>query len=274
MELADRPGCYIWRPVRFETVTWSGECAGGYAQGTGTQLLRVDSDGDAYYQSSEEGTLVDGRKRGRWAEEEEFRFRGRTNVQRSTSEGSYVNGERNGIWRHRDVQLDIVTEGQYVDGLRQGEWVSRHSSGTVTNQGRYVDGQQQGRWISRQTDGTPYEEGEYVDGRKHGFWTVFEEVDGLVWYSESRYVNGSKDGLQFEWFWSRYQDRAVQGRFVVGETSPITELECVRHYSGTLTASMTTRNPVAVTRIDLDEDRTTRSTCEDLLSKPKPEFGS
>lgn len=272
LELADRPGCHIWRTDRFETVTWSGECAGGYAQGAGTQLLRADLDGDAHYQRSEDGTLVDGRKHGRWAEEEEFRL-SRTNVRRTTSEGPYVNGERNGIWRHRNVRRDIVTEGRYVDGRRQGEWVSRHSSGTVTDQGRYVDGQRQGRWVSRQTDGTPWEEGEYVDGQKHGFWTEFHDFDGNVSYSEYRYVNGSREGLQFRWLWTEYSDRAVQERYVVGETSPVTELTCLRS-DGTLTAFMKTYNSVAVTEIDLDEDQATRATCEGLLSKPKPEFGS
>ena len=37
MELADRPGCYLWNeaPQDDETVTWSGECANGVAQGIG-----------------------------------------------------------------------------------------------------------------------------------------------------------------------------------------------------------------------------------------------
>ena len=37
MELADRPGCYVWHPSPMENVTvaWSGECSDGFAQGNG-----------------------------------------------------------------------------------------------------------------------------------------------------------------------------------------------------------------------------------------------
>lgn len=37
MELADRPGCYLWNPFPQEnvTVTWSRGCSGGFAQGSG-----------------------------------------------------------------------------------------------------------------------------------------------------------------------------------------------------------------------------------------------
>ena len=69
MELVDRPGCYLWNPAPQdnETVTWSGGCSNGLAQGNG----RV-----SWFQNDElsqivEGRLQDGRRHGTWTEYDE-----------------------------------------------------------------------------------------------------------------------------------------------------------------------------------------------------------
>ena len=69
MELVDRPGCYLWNPAPQdnETVTWSGGCSNGLAQGDG----RV-----TWYENDElsqivEGRLQDGRRHGTWTEYDE-----------------------------------------------------------------------------------------------------------------------------------------------------------------------------------------------------------
>ena len=56
MELADRPGCYLWNPAPQdnETVDWSGECSNGFAQGNG----RVN-----WYGTGELSQIVDTRYR-------------------------------------------------------------------------------------------------------------------------------------------------------------------------------------------------------------------
>ena len=45
MELANQPECYVWNGSldKDETVTWTGECPGGTAQGTGTLIWIWDS---------------------------------------------------------------------------------------------------------------------------------------------------------------------------------------------------------------------------------------
>ncbi|MYC52726.1 MAG: hypothetical protein F4X47_10460 [Gammaproteobacteria bacterium] len=91
MELADRPGCYLWNgaPKDGETVTWSGECSDGLAQGVGrttwyqnhqtsqtvdTRLEGGRNDGWTVVRDfgdgagEREGCYVDGRSRGRWTQ--------------------------------------------------------------------------------------------------------------------------------------------------------------------------------------------------------------
>jgi hypothetical protein len=43
MEISQRPGCYVWNPfpAADETVTWTGACVVGFAQGTGTKTWIV-----------------------------------------------------------------------------------------------------------------------------------------------------------------------------------------------------------------------------------------
>ena len=102
MELADRPGCYLWNaaPQDDETVTWSGECSNGLAQGLGRTT---------WYQNHEvsqtwEARSVDGRADG-WAVGRGF---GDDAFQ---TEGCYVNGERHGRWTQR--LTESLSSGRY-----------------------------------------------------------------------------------------------------------------------------------------------------------------
>ena len=63
MEIAQQPGCYVWNSslATGASVTWTGECVGGLAQGTGT--LTWISDGN---QQTNTGRLQDGRMTGSW----------------------------------------------------------------------------------------------------------------------------------------------------------------------------------------------------------------
>ena len=53
MELANQPECYVWNGylATNQTVTWTAECAGGLAQGTGT-LTRVWDSGKRTLEST------------------------------------------------------------------------------------------------------------------------------------------------------------------------------------------------------------------------------
>ena len=65
MEVANRPGCYVWNPnpQREETVTWTGGCSGGFAEGSGS--LRWAFGGTE--QVATGGRLRDGRMDGTWS---------------------------------------------------------------------------------------------------------------------------------------------------------------------------------------------------------------
>ena len=89
MEIAERPGCHVWNPnpQPDEIVTWTGECSGGLAQGTGTTTW--------FHGGGEEvntGRRQDGKPDG-------------YTIIRSSAgdvlEGLYVNGERHGDWTIR-----------------------------------------------------------------------------------------------------------------------------------------------------------------------------
>ncbi|WP_420634272.1 hypothetical protein [Candidatus Palauibacter sp.] len=106
MEAANQPGCYLWSPRSFDRDrgTWSGECAGGYAQGTGTIVWRGGSVID------ETGTHIDGIRQGRWI----LRY----NSDGTVTEGTYVDGEKNGRWLvcHYAGDDILAYTGWYVDG--------------------------------------------------------------------------------------------------------------------------------------------------------------
>ena len=176
MELAEHAQCYVWnesiRPD-WTVTTWTGECATGLAQGTGT-LTWVDDSGEKVFEST--GLLQDGNRHGPWV----VRY-----AYGNVAEGAYVDGERHGRWVTRRAD-GSVAEGPYVDGERHGPWVIRWSDGGV-DKGPYVDGKLHGPWVLSYPSGT-VEEGPYVDGERHGPW-VTRHTDGST-ETETYYVNG------------------------------------------------------------------------------------
>ena len=98
MELADQPGCYVWNDYLQpdQTVIWTGECVGGWAQGTGT-LTWVWDRGQETRETT--GRLQDGKKHGRWV----LRV-GRHSIW----EGSYVDGNPVGRGVHRRVDGTVI----------------------------------------------------------------------------------------------------------------------------------------------------------------------
>ena len=127
MEIAQQPGCYVWNSslATGASVTWTGECVGGLAQGTGT--LTWISDGN---QQTSTGRLQDGRMTGSWV----VRYADGT-----VGEGPYVDGEPNGNWVLRSADGNLA-EGPYVDGRPNGNWVLRYADRGVVDV-RYVNGE-------------------------------------------------------------------------------------------------------------------------------------
>ena len=141
MAISGRSDCYLWRPSRVdpsESLTWTGECAGGLAQGEGTVMLYWDSrDGGPDGTGPWQGRMKDGKKQGHWVE--------------------------HGVY---------TEEGPYVDGKRHGHWVFHRKDGTAL-QGSYVNGGMDGRWTNElpgETVVTVFAEGETVD-----FYILYDE---------------------------------------------------------------------------------------------------
>lgn len=108
MEIVGRPGCHLWNPYPQPgtTVTWTGDCVRGLAQGTGTVAWFWDGN-----QQTGTGSLADGEPTGRW------------------------------VIRQHD---GTVGEGPYVDGKPHGEWVYRWPSGNLSDL-RFVEGEEVSR---------------------------------------------------------------------------------------------------------------------------------
>ena len=190
-ELTSHPGCYVWddfyptdlyfsevlgtETVRDyfhhhaweQSVTWSGECSGGVASGTGTlKWIRKKFPEDRIYtlvyradEHASTGLLRDGRANGRWvlfrrANEDD----GSLSFER-VEEGPYANGKRQGHWvkrTHWDEGSENAEEGPYVDGKRHGHWTERtsqHDGFGWVDQGLFVHGRMHGDWVTRYTSG-------------------------------------------------------------------------------------------------------------------------
>ena len=150
-DVANKPNCRVWVDcyVPDQTVTWSGTCSGGHADGQGT--LEVPEGEDAYTGT---GTFSKGKRHGRWV----LRF-----ASGQVEEGPFVDSKRHGRWVVRFAKGILAeAEGPFVDGEMLGRWVLRHANGT--SEGRLVDGKPHGRWVVEHRDGTVTET-VYVDGR-------------------------------------------------------------------------------------------------------------
>ena len=198
MEITGQPGCYVWNPNPHpdETVTWSGECAAGLAQGDGTRKWVWDGGKKT---SEGKGLLRDGNNHGQWTwrnvegkEEKGFyvygEYLGRTADDEIVMEGLLVKGKKHGDWVERFPDGDVA-EGPYVEGERHGDW-SEHDADKDVRSGPYVHGKRQGHWVERLANGD-VEEGHYEQGKRQGQW-VFRRAKGTV--VEGFFLHGKLDG--------------------------------------------------------------------------------
>ena len=113
--LSNQPECYVWDddPQPDTTVTWTGECAGGLAQGTGTLTWVWDSGTKAQEAT---GLLQNGKRHSTWVVRD---------VYGTVEEGPYVEGKRHGTWveTRRNRKRTYVEEGSYVNGKKHGDRV-------------------------------------------------------------------------------------------------------------------------------------------------------
>ena len=227
--LTNQSECHVWNPhvvSQNETVTWSAQCSGGLAQGTGTLTWNWSwgqpDDGRSITHEST-GQLLDGKKHGKWIERYPDEVVG---------EGAYAEGKRQGPWVFR-AKDGTVTEGAYMEGKQHGPWVERLSGlGTVDehlqgerdggirvgqrtciSEGLYAGGKRYGNWVERCkfVNGWSREEGPYVEGKPHGHW-VNRMSDGDV--EEGLWVEGKRQG---RWVWRNAEGSGNEGLYVDGK---------------------------------------------------------
>ena len=106
MEIAQQPGCHLWNPglALGATVAWTGNCEGGFAQGTGTMTWLWDGN-----RLTETGRLVDGQRTGHWI---------RRLPDGIVAEGGAVDGTWTGRWIIRNADGDFLREEWWEDGRR------------------------------------------------------------------------------------------------------------------------------------------------------------
>ena len=116
MELANEAGCYLWNPSlqARETVTWTGRCSAGYAQGLGQ--VRWLADGST---QTEEGRLVDGQRDGIWVTQDQDGW---------ASQGSHARGQRHGtsVWCRFGRPRNVSQVAIYEYGILLRSYASYH----------------------------------------------------------------------------------------------------------------------------------------------------
>jgi hypothetical protein len=171
--LSDANGCKVYdpSPEPDETVTWSGRCLDGYADGSGVvQWLDGATPGTRV-----EGTLV----RGKWE--------GQTSVLNRSGgrfEGSYHEGERSGkgalTWPNGDRY-----EGDWQHNKRTGGGVLTRANGD-RYEGDFVDGKWSGKGTFTTSAGGRYT-GDWVNNKEEG-------QGEQIWPDGSRYVGPFVNG--------------------------------------------------------------------------------
>ena len=198
MALTDQPECYVWNPYleKDESLTWSGKCSEGFAEGEGTLTYNYLFDSATMIPVifEETGHLQNGRKHGQWVERVQQTEEGNNQPDPSgwrVSEGPYVLGTKHGQWVERSWRNDWVHEGSYVNGKEHGQWVGRLPLWGKEEKmmSTHANGVLHGPHFTRFTDGST-REGSFVNGKKHGRW-VRRDPEGTV-VSESTYVNGEE----------------------------------------------------------------------------------
>ncbi|MCY3681563.1 MAG: hypothetical protein OXH16_09200 [Gemmatimonadetes bacterium] len=190
MVLASHPECYVWESEYYDgqTVTWSGECSGGFAEGEGTLVEIHTSEYIGVGKIELTGRLQNGKMHGQWIIRTHHGRFGTV-----IEKGPYVNGKRHGLWATLYGESEFGNcdfEGPYLNDKLHGEWVYRARDGRRVGGGTYVDGKAQGKWIDPFcSDGTQWE-GPYVDGKRHGQW-VYRRADGTIG-DKTTYVNGEE----------------------------------------------------------------------------------
>jgi len=119
--LENNPSCSMWNalpPHQNVTITWSGACVNGKAQGRGTKVLRALIDGD-WKTAKYEGEMKEGKEHGR-------------GVLVYADSARYEGDWKDGKWHGHGVRVFANGdryEGDWKDGKRTGRGVYEFANG-------------------------------------------------------------------------------------------------------------------------------------------------
>ena len=199
MELDNQQECYVWNPdyQPYKTATWTAECSGGLAQGTGTLTWVWDIDQIEQAQKPQDGPPSPGETGTSPPSDPELRAgaSGDSGWDFGDDSGRHANDgdcddTRFGGDRGADALNNDSHHGRDATDCRNLLRAGRISYGMELT-GRLQAGQRHGDWVIRYPDGR-VEEGPYVEGLRHGRW-VFRYASGSV--VNRIYVNGRDVGL-------------------------------------------------------------------------------
>ncbi|WP_417911949.1 MORN repeat-containing protein, partial [Candidatus Electronema sp. TJ] len=195
-----KTGCKVWNPVPAsdESITWSGECKDGNAEGKGTLEWYSHSE----LQSTITGVLHDGR----CAQECAVKMKS----------GDSYTGEMKDNLPHGKGEITRADgskyEGEFKDGERSGKGTLKFASGEVYS-GEWKNGKMHGKGELSSTDGKHKYTGEFKDDVPHGPGVMIYE-DGSKyegeWSEGRRHGKGkytAKDGSSQEETWENGQKK-------------------------------------------------------------------
>jgi hypothetical protein len=191
--IRDANGCAVFDevPTPGESVTWSGRCEHGLAQGRGVlQWFENRAKGNLF-----EGVLVDGKAQGRGT----FVFANRDRYEGDFKEGEF-NGRGTFVFANRDRY-----EGDFKEGKRDGYGTQISVTG-ARYEGGYRNGVFNGHGVALDAAGNRYD-GEYVDGKQNGHGVMTsatgERYDGQWQDNEFNgagvYVYANGDRIEGQW---------------------------------------------------------------------------
>jgi hypothetical protein len=187
-----KAGCRVWnsRPLPNESVTWSGACKNGYAQGKGVeQWYRDGKPGNRI-----EGEFHDGMIR-----------RGNVRYPNGDSYDGDLNGGRSGHGIYTSAK-GVRYEGEWRDDKRNGRGALSWPNGD-RYEGEFRDGRANGHGLFKSAQGYSYD-GDYRDGKWDGYgvytWANGGHYEG-EWRDNKRSGHGSlitSNGQRYDGDWS------------------------------------------------------------------------
>jgi len=218
--IADKnTGCKVWNPrsVPNETITWSGQCVNGIAQGKGTLQWYIDGVEEAKY----EGELVDGKHTGKgkftWASgnfyegdfvDNKVTGKGKLTWANSRYQGDFVDGKCAGKGKLTWANGNIY-EGDFLNDKFHGKGKLTLANGNVY-EGNFVNDKFHSKEKLTLANGDVYE-GDFVNGERTGKGKI-TLADGDIY--EGYFVNGERTGKgKFTTMFYLYEGDFVNGTF-------------------------------------------------------------